>query len=255
MEIAGRAFLVTGAASGLGRACAEHLVRRGAGVVLVDREAQAGEDAAAALGSAARFVEADVTDTEAVQRAVETAVREFGGLWGAVNCAGILAGARVLGRDGPHDLALFTRVVQVNLVGTFNVVRLVAAAMARNASNADGERGVIVNTASIAAYEGQIGQAAYAASKAGVAGMTLPLARDLAQHGIRVVAIAPGTFETPMIAALTPELRASLAAQIPFPNRMGRPVEFAALAAHIIENPMLNGSVIRIDGALRMGPR
>jgi NAD(P)-dependent dehydrogenase (short-subunit alcohol dehydrogenase family) len=203
----------------------------------------------------ARFVEADVADADAVQRAIDAAIQAFGGLWGAVQCAGILAGARVLGRGGPHDLELFRRVVQVNLIGTFNVVRLVAAAMARNAPNADGERGVIINTASVAACEGQIGQAAYAASKAGVAGMTLPLARDLAQHGIRVMAIAPGTFDTPMIAALNPELRASLAAQIPFPSRLGKPAEFAALALHIIENPMLNGSVIRIDGALRLAPR
>ncbi len=255
MEVAGRAFLVTGAGSGLGRACAEELARRGAEVVLVDRDAEAGERAAASIGRSACFVAADVTDTACVQRAVDAAVEKFGGLWGAVNCAGILAAARVLGRDGPHDLELFTRVVQVNLVGTFNVVRLAAFAMVRNTPNAEGERGVIVNTASIAAYEGQIGQAAYAASKAAVAGMTLPLARDLAQHGIRVAAIAPGTFDTPMIAALTPELRSSLAAQIPFPSRMGKPAEFAALAVHIIENPMLNGSVIRIDGALRMGPR
>jgi NAD(P)-dependent dehydrogenase (short-subunit alcohol dehydrogenase family) len=255
MEIAARGFLVTGGASGLGRACAEALARRGGRVVLVDRDAQAGAVAAASLGSAARFVEGDVTDTAAVQRAVDLARSEFGGLWGALNCAGILAGARVVGRKAPHDLELFVRVVHVNLVGTFNVVRLAAAAMVSNTPNHEGERGVIVNTASIAAWEGQIGQAAYAASKAGVAGMTLPLARDLAEHGIRVVAIAPGAFATPMMAALSAELRSSLESQIPFPSRMGKPAEFAALAMHVLENPMLNGSVIRIDGGLRMGPR
>lgn len=255
MNVSGQGFLVTGAGSGLGAACARRLVELGARVVMVDLQEQNLADVAAELESAARSVVADVTNPEQVQQAVRVAVEEFGGLWGVVNCAGILGGERVVGRNGAHDLDLFARIIHVNLVGTFNVLRLAAEAMSKNSPNEQGERGVIVNTSSVAAFDGQIGQAAYSASKAGVAGMTLPLARDLARLGIRVMAIAPGTFETPMVAALPPALRESLASQVPFPSRFGRPREFADLAVHIFENPMLNGEVIRLDGAIRMGPK
>ena len=256
MDIQGKCFLVSGGGSGLGAATARRLVADGARVVLADRAEEAGSALAAELGAAACFQRADVTDEAAVQAAVDAALETFGGLHGAVNCAGIVHGARVLDREGePHALEAFRRTVEVNLVGSFNVLRLAARAMAANQPDPHGERGVVVNTASVAAFDGQIGQAAYAASKAGVAGMTLPLARDLAGRGIRVMAIAPGTFETPMMAGLPEDVRESLGRQTPFPPRLGRPEEFAALVACIVGNPMLNGEVIRLDGAIRMGPK
>jgi NAD(P)-dependent dehydrogenase (short-subunit alcohol dehydrogenase family) len=254
MEIASHTFLVTGSASGLGAACARRLAGLGGRVVAVDFDEASGSAQCAAIGDRARFVKADVTEPEEVQAAIEVAKAQFGRLDGVVHCAGVIGAARLVGKHGPHDLALFERIVRVNLVGTFNVARLSAAAMATNAlaDNGDGERGVIVTTASVAAFDGQIGQAAYAASKGGVAALTLPLARELAQFGIRVVAIAPGVFDTAMMAGISAEVRESLARQIPFPSRLGRPEEFAQLACQIIENPMLNGCVIRLDGALRM---
>ncbi|HXF67404.1 MAG TPA: SDR family NAD(P)-dependent oxidoreductase [Burkholderiales bacterium] len=252
MQIAGRTFLVTGGASGLGAATARRLAQRGGNVLVCDLDAAQGERLAAALGASAAFARADVTDEAQLAQALAAARARFGALHGAVSCAGIAPAERLLGRAGPHRLATFRRALEVNLVGTFNVLRLAAQAMAENEPGAEGERGVIVNTASIAAYEGQIGQVAYGASKAGVAGLTLPAARELARLGIRVMAIAPGVFDTPMAAAFAPELRESLAAQVPFPRRLGRPEEFAALVEHIITNPMLNGEVIRLDGALRL---
>ncbi|KTS97586.1 3-hydroxy-2-methylbutyryl-CoA dehydrogenase [Pseudomonas oryzihabitans] len=255
MRIDDRIFLVTGAGSGLGAATAQLLVESGARVALLDLQAEAVQAQAECLGSQALALPVDVTDAEALTVAVDALVERWGGLHGAINCAGIVGGARILGRNGPHDLASFARIVTVNLVGSFNVLRLAAAAMARGAADAGGERGVIVNTASIAAFDGQIGQAAYAASKGGVAALTLPAARELAGQGIRVMTIAPGVFETPMMAGMTPEVREALSAKVPFPPRLGRGEEFAALVRHIIENPMLNGEVIRLDGALRMAPR
>ena len=255
MQIVNSSFLVSGGSSGLGAACVRMLAGAGGKVVIADLNQQAGESLAAGLGASARFVRADVTDEASVQAAADTAVQTFGGLHGAVACAGIALAEKVLGGDGPHRLASFAKVIQVNLVGTFNVIRLAAAAMSRGAPNAAGERGVIVTTASVAAFEGQIGQAAYAASKGGVAALTLPVARELARHGVRVVAVAPGTFDTPLLAGLPEPARQSLAQQVPFPSRLGRPEEFAALVRHIIENEMLNGEVIRLDGALRMGAK
>jgi NAD(P)-dependent dehydrogenase (short-subunit alcohol dehydrogenase family) len=249
MEVAGRTFLVTGGSSGLGAATARLLAGEGANVVVADL--QPGE------AGSGRFVETDVLDEASVQRAVEAAAGESGGgLHGVVNCAGIGGAALVVDREGdPLPLDSFRRFVEVNLVGTFNVIRLAAATMARNEPTSEGERGVIVNTASNAAYDGQIGQAAYSASKGGVVSLTLPVARELARHGIRVMAIAPGPADTPMLARLRDEVRASLESQVPFPPRLGRPEEYAALVKHIIENGYLNGEVIRLDGALRMGPR
>ena len=255
MEIAQHAFLVTGGASGLGAACARRLVAGGGNIVVVDLNREAGEALVAELGDAARFAAADVADEAAVQAAVDTARNAFGGLHGAINCAGIAVAEKVLGKSGPHALDSFARVIRVNLIGTFNVIRLAAAAIAQAAPDAAGERGVIINTASIAAYEGQIGQAAYAASKGGIVALTLPIARELARQGIRVMTIAPGTFDTPLLAGLPEAARQVLAAQVPFPSRLGRPEEYAELAAAIIAQPMLNGSVIRLDGALRMPPR
>ena len=255
MQIAHKTFLISGGGSGLGAATAQLLVERGAQVLLADVNAAAGEQMAAQLGARARFVRTDVTSEEAVRQAVRRAVALFGALHGAVNCAGIVVAEKVIGRGGVHDLGTFVRVIQVNLIGTFNVIRLGAEAMARNEAGESGERGVIINTASVAAFDGQIGQAAYAASKGGVAAMTLPIARDLAPLGIRVVTIAPGIFATPMLVGLPEAAQASLAQQVPFPSRLGRPEEYAALAAHIVENQMLNGEVIRLDGAMRMAPR
>lgn len=255
MQIAGATFLVTGGGSGLGAATGQRLVSRGGNVVLLDVNEAAGGQIAAEQGDRARFVRADVTAEADVRAAIATALNVFGGLHGVVNCAGVAIAERVLGKRGVHDLSSFTRVIHVNLIGTFNVIRLAAEAMARNAPNEDGERGVIVNTASIAAFDGQIGQAAYAASKGGVVAMTLPLARDLASLGIRVMTIAPGIFATPMLAGLPEAAQASLAQQIPFPQRLGRAEEYAALVEHIVENPMLNGEVIRLDGAIRMAPK
>jgi NAD(P)-dependent dehydrogenase (short-subunit alcohol dehydrogenase family) len=255
MQIAGATFLVTGGGSGLGAATGQRLVEREGNVVLLDVNEVAGEQMSAELGAHARFVRADVTAEADVRAAIDTALNVFGGLHGVVNCAGVAIAERVLSKRGVHDLGSFTRVIHVNLIGTFNVIRLAVEAMARNEPNEGGERGVIVNTASIAAFDGQIGQAAYAASKGGVAAMTLPLARDLASLGIRVMTIAPGVFATPMLASLPEAAQASLAQQIPFPQRLGRPEEYAALVEHIIENQMLNGEVIRLDGAMRMAPK
>ena len=246
MDIAGRTFLVAGGGSGLGAATARMLENAGANVVVADLKGEPGANT--------RFVETDVTDEDSVRSAVEAAV-ELGALHGAINCAGVAIAEKALGRDGPHPLDSFTKVIQVNLVGTFNVVRLAAAAMVGNDPGEDGGRGVIVNTASVAAFDGQIGQVAYAASKGGVASMTLPLAREFARSGIRVATIAPGLFDTPMMAGLPEEARESLGNQVPFPSRLGRPEEYAALVRHIIENDMLNGEVIRLDGAIRMAPR
>lgn len=255
MQIGQRTFLVTGGASGLGAACVNRLISSGAHVLVADLNREQGAALAARWPDRALFVETDVTDDASTTNAIKAATETFGDLAGAVHCAGIVAGSRVLTREGPHDLALFSRVVQVNLVGTFNVVRLAAAAIAQRSPEEDGERGVIITTSSVAAFEGQIGQAAYAASKAGVAGMTLPIARELAAVGIRLVTIAPGIFDTPLMADLPDTIRASLAAQAPFPARLGRPEEFAALAEHIIENPMLNAAVVRLDGGLRMAAK
>ena len=253
MDLSNAVALVTGGASGLGRATAEGLVAAGAKVVLVDLPSSPGAETASEIGDVARFVPADVTDPAAVQEAIDTAT-EMGTLRVAVNCAGVGTPGRVLSKRGPLDLEQFQKVVTINLVGTFNVLRLSAAAMAAS-DPVDGERGVIVNTASIAAFDGQIGQAAYAASKGGVVGMTLPIARDLAQHLIRVMTIAPGTFSTPMLHGLPPEAVKSLGDAVPMPSRLGEPSEYAALVRHICENQMLNGEVIRLDGALRMAPR
>jgi 3-hydroxyacyl-CoA dehydrogenase / 3-hydroxy-2-methylbutyryl-CoA dehydrogenase len=255
MNIADSAAIITGGASGLGRAVAERLVAGGGRVALLDLPTSKGSDVASQLGQQAVFIPADVTSGDAVTTAVRSAVDRLGAVSVLVNCAGIGTAMRTVGKEGPARLEDFTRVIQVNLIGTFNCIRLTAAHMARNTPNAEGERGVVVNTASVAAFDGQIGQAAYSASKGGIVGMTLPIARDLAGFGIRVVTIAPGIFDTPLLGTLPEPVRASLAKQIPFPNRLGRPAEFAALAVQIIENPMLNGETIRLDGAIRMQPR
>jgi NAD(P)-dependent dehydrogenase (short-subunit alcohol dehydrogenase family) len=255
MKIAGSTTLITGGASGLGRAAAELIRTAGGNVVLLDLAKSRGADVAATLGDGALFAPGDVTSADDVSAALEAAVKRFGGLQGLVNCAGIGTADKTFGKRGSADLAGFTRVIQVNLIGTFNCIRLAAARMAENAPNAEGERGVIVNTASVAAFDGQIGQAAYSASKGGIVGMTLPIARDLAELGIRVCTIAPGLFDTPLLAGLPEAARASLGKQVPFPSRLGQPSEYAALAAHIMENAMLNGETIRLDGAIRMQPR
>ncbi len=255
MEIKGSTFIITGGSSGLGAACARRFVLAGAKALITDVQAEAGQALADELGQGARFARTDVSSEESVRAAVEAALDAFGGLRGVVNCAGIAIAAKVLSSRGSHDLGAFTRVITVNLVGTFNVIRLAAEVMANGEPNATGERGVIINTASVAAFDGQIGQAAYSASKGGVVGMTLPIARELARYGIRVVTIAPGIFDTPMLAGLPEKARQSLAEQVPFPSRLGQPDEYAALAQHIVENEMLNGEVIRLDGAIRMAPR
>lgn len=255
MRIEEHVFLVTGGASGLGAATARALASAGARVVIADLARAAGEALAAELGASARFAPTDVTSEADGQAAMALARAAFGGLHGLVNCAGVAPSERVLGRAGPHGLESFARTVAINLIGTFNMIRLAAALIAENRPDEGGERGVIVNTASIAAYDGQIGQAAYAASKAGVAGLTLPVARELARAGIRVVTIAPGIFATPMMAAMPKDIQDALGATVPFPPRLGDPAEFAALVLHICANTMLNGEVIRLDGALRMPPR
>jgi NAD(P)-dependent dehydrogenase (short-subunit alcohol dehydrogenase family) len=255
MQIKDRAFLVTGGGSGLGAACVRRLLARGGRVVIADVQKEVGAALAKELGDRSRFVETDVTNRASAERCVETAVREFGALYGLVNCAGIALAERVVGKTGPHRLESFARVINVNLIGTFNMISVAATALSANEPLPSGERGVIVNTASVAAFDGQIGQAAYAASKAGVAGLTLPVARELARFGIRVMTIAPGIFETPMLGQLSEEIRNSLAQQIPFPSRLGRPDEFAALVEHIVENEMLNGETIRLDGSIRMAPK
>jgi NAD(P)-dependent dehydrogenase (short-subunit alcohol dehydrogenase family) len=253
MEVAGKSALVTGGASGLGLATVRRLLDDGASVVIADLASSAGPSIADELGDRVRFVPTDVRSEDDVQAAVDAAA-ELGSLSVVVNCAGIVTGARVAGKSGPFPLADFQRTIDINLVGTFNVIRLAAAKMAEDPTDAE-ERGVIVNTASVAAFEGQIGQAAYSASKAGVVGLTLPIARDLAQYKIRVVTIAPGLFHTPMFDSLPPESVASLGAQTPHPARLGTPEEYAMLVGHIVENPMLNGETIRLDGAIRMAPR
>lgn len=255
MDPRDKVALVTGGASGLGEATVRALVTSGARVVIADRAEEAGKALASELGAAVRFAIADVTDEAQLRGAVEVATEAFGGLHIAVGCAGIGTAGRVVGKGGVFPLDLFKLTLDVNLVGMFNMMRLAAEAMTRNEPDADLERGVIVTTASIAAFDGQIGQVAYSASKAGVVGMTLPVARELARDGVRVVTIAPGTFDTPMLAALPEERRQALAAGIPFPSRLGQPREFAALAIHIVQNSMLNGETIRLDGALRMPPK
>ena len=254
MKIEGSVALVTGGASGLGEATVRKLVSEGGRVVIVDLNADRGKKLAAELGDLAAYVQADVSNADEVQAAVERAT-SMGTLRAAINCAGIGFGMRTIGKDGtPHDLGVFQKVISVNLIGTFNLLRLAASAMAKNEPE-DGERGVVINTASVAAFDGQIGQVAYSASKGGIVGMTLPAARDLSKAKIRVVTIAPGTFDTPLLASLPDEMRAALAATIPHPSRLGRPEEFAALACHIVENSYLNGEVIRLDGSIRMTPR
>ncbi|KFJ91861.1 3-hydroxyacyl-CoA dehydrogenase [Pseudomonas sp. P1.8] len=255
MRIENSVFLITGAGSGLGLASARELAGRGANVVLVDVNEAVGAALADELGKRAIFVRADITSEIECRAAIASAVSVFGALHGVINCAGVAPAERVLGRNGAHGLESFRRTIEINLIGSFNVVRLAAEAMVRGEPNEEGERGVVINTASVAAFDGQTGQAAYAASKGGVAAMTLPLARDLARSGIRVMCIAPGIFETPMMAGMPQDVQASLAANVPFPPRLGRPSEYAALAAHIIENAMLNGEVIRLDGALRMAAK
>ena len=255
MELKNKGILVTGGASGLGEACVRLFTQAGAKVVIADFNSETGTAIAKELGDSVRFVKANVVEEADVQKAVQTAVDTFGGLHVAINCAGIGTAERVLGKDGPGSLAAFTRVIQVNLIGTFNSIRLAAAAMATNQPNEGGERGVIINTASAAAFDGQIGQAAYSASKGGIVSMTLPIARELARYGIRVMTIAPGLFDTPLLAGLPEPARVALGQQVPFPPRLGRPDEYAALARHIIENEMLNGEVIRLDGAIRMQAR
>ena len=255
MQIANTVALVTGGASGLGQATVRTLVAGGGRVMILDRPDSAGETLVAELGDRVAYAPADVTDEAQVAAAVAGTVERFGVLNAAVNCAGVGIAVRTVTREGAHSLGLFTKVIQVNLIGTFNVIRLAATQMAKNTPNEEGERGVIVNTASVAAFDGQIGQAAYSASKGGVVGMTLPIARDLASLGIRVLTIAPGTFDTPMLAMAPDSIRQALAAQIPFPSRLGRPAEFAALVRHIFENVMLNGETIRLDGAIRMAPK
>jgi len=255
MEIEGAGALVSGGASGLGAATVRHLHSAGAHVVIADLNAEAGVALAAELGDRADYAEANVTDEGAVQAAVELAARPARGLRIAVACAGIGWAQRVTGKAGPHSQEIFNNVLQVNLVGSFNLLRLAATSMNENAPDEGGERGVFVATASAAAFDGQIGQIAYSASKGGVVGMVLPAARDLSSRGIRVVAIAPGLFDTPMMAAMEEEARTALGAQVPFPSRLGRPEEYAQLAAAIIENPMMNGETIRLDGAIRMPPR
>ena len=255
MELDGKTVLVTGGASGLGGATVDMVVAAGGRAVILDINDEAGRRKESMHGDAVRFSSTDVTSEEDVQRAIDLARRVFGRIDGLVNAAGIAVAERVLPKDGVQPLAHFRRTVDINLGGTFNTLRLAAAAMAANPPNDAGERGVIVNTASVAAFDGQIGQAAYAASKGGIVAMTLPIAREFARMGVRVMTIAPGTFDTPLLAGLPEAARESLAQQVPFPSRLGRPEEYAALVRHIFENEMLNGEVIRLDGAIRMGPK
>jgi len=255
MQLNGMSFIVTGGASGLGAAVARMVVGEGGRVVLADVKDAEGQALARELGAATRFAHTDVTDEASAKAAVAAAVEAFGGLQGLVNCAGIATGEKVVGKEGPHALASFARTININLIGTFNMTRLAADVMAKGAPNAEGERGVIVNTASVAAFDGQIGQAAYSASKAGIVGMTLPIARELARFGIRVMTIAPGIFETPMMGTIPADIAASLGKMVPFPPRLGRPLEFASLVREIVTNAMLNGEVIRLDGAIRMAPK
>lgn len=255
MELEEVVAVVTGGASGLGEATVRKIVRNGGRAVIVDQNDRKGEELARKIGPSAIFVKTDVTSEEEINRMLDVCVATFGKVNTVVNCAGIVIGEKVVGREGPHQLESFSKVIEVNLIGTFNVIRLAASKMQENSVNEYGERGVIINTASIAAFDGQIGQAAYSASKGGVAGMTLPISRELARHGVRVMTIAPGLFETPMFEQLPEEARDALGKMTPFPQRLGKPYEFAKLALSIIDNPMLNGEVIRLDGAIRMQPK
>ena len=255
MRLDGRTVLVTGGASGLGGATVDMIVAAGGRAVVLDINDKAAAEKVARPGSAVRFVRTDVTSDGDVKNAIDVALREFSRIDGLVNAAGIAVAERVLPKEGVQPLEHFSRTIQINLIGTFNAIRLAADAMSRNGPNESGERGVIVNTASVAAFDGQIGQAAYSASKGGIVGMTLPIAREFARIGIRVMTIAPGTFDTPLLAGLPEAARQSLAQQVPFPSRLGRPEEYASLVRHIFENEMLNGEVIRLDGAIRMAPK
>ena len=252
MDIAGKVFIVTGGASGLGEGTARMFAKEGGKVVVADVQADKGQVLAKEIGGA--FVNCDVTQEADAQAAVAQAV-SMGKLMGLVNCAGIAIGAKTVGKDGPHPLASFARVININLVGSFNMIRIAADAMCKNEPEPTKERGVLINTASVAAYDGQIGQAAYSASKGGIAGMTLPIARDLARNGIRCMTIAPGIFGTPMMFGMPQEVQDSLAASVPFPSRLGTPADYAKLVKHIVENDMLNGEVIRLDGAIRLAPK
>ncbi|SDP71114.1 3-hydroxyacyl-CoA dehydrogenase [Halobacillus sp. SY10] len=255
MDVKGVVAAVTGGASGLGEATVRKIVRNGGRVVIVDQNEEKGAALAEELGSSALFVKTDVTSADEIERMLQTTVETFGQVNTVINCAGIVTGEKVVGRNGPHRLESFSKIIEVNLIGTFNVIRLAAEKMQENEPNEYGERGIIINTASIAAYEGQIGQAAYSASKGGVAAMTMPISRELARHGIRVMAIAPGLFETPMFEQLPEEARDALGKATPFPSRLGKPYEYAKLALSILDNPMLNGEVIRLDGAIRLQPK
>ncbi|MSQ69675.1 MAG: 3-hydroxyacyl-CoA dehydrogenase [Betaproteobacteria bacterium] len=255
MHIKGSTFIVTGGASGLGEGTVRMLAGGGANVVVADLQTERGQSLEKDLGKSVRFIRTDVTSETDGKAAVDFAQAEFGALQGLINCAGIAIAERTTGKHGPHGLSAFSRVITINLIGTFNMIRLAADAMGKGQPNASGERGVIINTASVAAYDGQIGQAAYSASKGGVVGMTLPIARDLARDGIRVCTIAPGIFETPMLLGMPKEVQDALGKQVPFPSRLGRPAEYAQLAKQIIENEMLNGETIRLDGAIRMAPK
>ena len=255
MQIEQSVFIVTGGASGLGAASVRLLAGQGARVAIADMNEVAGAALAAELGTGVRFCATNIADEASAMAAVTQALAEFGAIHGLVNCAGIVHAEKTVGREGAHALDAFRRVIDINLIGTFNMIRLAAEAMAKNEPNAAGERGVIVNTASVAAFDGQMGQAAYAASKAGIAGMTLPLARDLARSGIRVMTIAPGIFETPMMGGMPVEVQEALGKMVPFPSRLGKPDEFAMLVRQIVENSYLNGEVIRLDGAIRMQPK
>jgi NAD(P)-dependent dehydrogenase (short-subunit alcohol dehydrogenase family) len=255
MQIKGSTFIVTGGASGLGEGTVRMLVENGGNAVVADLQAEKGGALAKQLGARARFVKCDVTVEADGQAAVDAAVKNFGGLQGLVNCAGIAIAERTVKKEGPHALASFARVININLIGTFNMIRLAAVAMAKGQPNPVGERGVVVNTASVAAFDGQIGQAAYSASKGGVVGMTLPIARDLSRDAIRVCTIAPGIFETPMLLGMPKDVQDALAKQVPFPPRLGKPSDYAQLVRSIVENEMLNGEVIRLDGAIRMAPK
>lgn len=255
MQIKDKVFLVTGAGSGLGAATAVALAEAGAHVVLADLNRAAGEQLAASLACGACFIETDVVSETSAVNAINTAISKFGCLHGLVNCAGVAPAEKIVGKDGPHRLDSFAKVININLIGTFNMIRLAAQAMMRNEPDADGERGVIVNTASVAAFEGQLGQAAYAASKGGIVALTLPVARELARSGIRCLTIAPGIMETPMLLGMPADVQDALNKMVPFPTRMGKPAEFAALVRHIAENSYLNGEVIRLDGAIRMGAK
>ena len=252
MNIQRNTFVVSGGASGLGEATSRMIVENGGNVVILDVNAEAGNDLEAQLGDSVLFVQTDITQEAAVVEALDTAIAKFGRINGLINCAGLGPAKRILGKNGIHDLAFFQKIINVNLVGSFNTLRLVADKMQHNTPNEEGERGIVINTASVAAFEGQIGQAAYSASKGGIVSMTLPVARELARVGIRVMAVAPGIFETPLLASYTQEVRDSLGAQVPFPSRLGKPSEYASLVKSIIENVMLNGEVIRLDGSIRM---